>query len=132
MRLLIDTDWMIHRLSEAPCAVELIRRIAPQGVGISVITYLETYEGIARSSDRLADEQRLEQLIRDVPILPLSEAIARRCAELRAQMRTRGRRVNQRALDLIITATAIEHDLTLVTRNVRDFADIPGLQIRSG
>jgi predicted nucleic acid-binding protein len=36
--------------------------------------------------------------------------------------------VRQRALDLIIAATALEHDLTLVTRNREDFQDIPGLQ----
>lgn len=29
----------------------------------------------------------------------------------------------------MIAATAIEHDLTLVTRNVDDFSDVPGLQL---
>jgi predicted nucleic acid-binding protein len=35
--------------------------------------------------------------------------------------------VNSRALDLIIAATALEYDLTLVTANNKDFADIPDL-----
>jgi tRNA(fMet)-specific endonuclease VapC len=33
-------------------------------------------------------------------------------------------------MDLLIAATALEHDLTLVTRNQRHFARIPGLQIQ--
>ena len=44
-------------------------------------------------------------------------------------MRRQGKRVGQRALDLIVAATAIEHDLVLVTRNVRDYADIPQIKL---
>lgn len=40
-----------------------------------------------------------------------------------------GKRVRQRALDLLIAATAIEHNLTLVTRNQADYRDVPGLML---
>jgi predicted nucleic acid-binding protein len=39
------------------------------------------------------------------------------------------KRVNQRALDVVIAATAIEYGLTLVTRNITDYADIPDLTL---
>jgi len=39
------------------------------------------------------------------------------------------KRVKSRALDLINAAIALERDLTLVTRNVEDYKDIPGLQL---
>ena len=42
---------------------------------------------------------------------------------------TEQKRVKARALDLINAAIALEHDLTLVTRNVRDYQDIPGLHL---
>jgi predicted nucleic acid-binding protein len=32
-------------------------------------------------------------------------------------------------LDLLIAATALEHNLTLLTRNVRDFQHVPGLKL---
>lgn len=32
-------------------------------------------------------------------------------------------------LDLLVAATAVRHDLVLVTRNLRDFADLPGLTV---
>ena len=44
-------------------------------------------------------------------------------------MRKAGKRVNSRALDLLIAATALEYDLTLVTRNTEDYGDIPGLKL---
>ena len=63
------------------------------------------------------------------PVLTLTIPIAERCARLRETLRLQGKRVNQRALDLIVAATALEHDLTLVPRNVADYRDIPGLNL---
>jgi len=62
-------------------------------------------------------------------VLPVSIEIAKRCARLRETLRRQGRRINNRAMDLIIAATALEHDLTLVTRITDDYRDIPGLML---
>jgi predicted nucleic acid-binding protein len=51
----------------------------------------------------------------------LSLAVAERCARLREALRTQSKRVNSRALDLIIAATALEYDLTLITENLKSF-----------
>ncbi len=48
-------------------------------------------------------------------------------AVLRADLRRRGQLIPD--LDLLIAATALSHDLALLTRNVRHFARIPGLRI---
>ena len=52
-------------------------------------------------------------------VLPVTESIARRAGELRAQLALVGQ-VREQA-DMLIAATAQVHALTLVTRNVRDF-----------
>ena len=46
---------------------------------------------------------------------------------MRHDLTVQGKRVRQRALDLMIAATAIEYNLILVTRNRPDCADIHGL-----
>lgn len=51
--------------------------------------------------------------------LPVTELIARRAGEMRAQLALAGQ-VREQA-DMLIAATAQVHALTLVTRNVRDF-----------
>jgi len=55
--------------------------------------------------------------------------VAKRCAALREQLKHEQKRVKSRALDLINATIALEHDLTLVTRNVEDYQDIPDLEL---
>jgi len=55
----------------------------------------------------------------------VTREVAERCAEIRAELTRRQRRVRPRALDLIAAATALEYGLTLVTRNTADYQDIP-------
>jgi toxin FitB len=55
-------------------------------------------------------------------ILPVTRSIAERWGVLEGQRQLAGRPRN--VPDGQIAATALEHDLTLVTRNVKDFADL--------
>lgn len=53
-------------------------------------------------------------------VYPITQAIAQRAGMLRGQLQAQG--VARHAPDMLIAATAIEHQLTIATRNVRDFA----------
>jgi predicted nucleic acid-binding protein len=53
-------------------------------------------------------------------ILPVTESVAERWGHLAASAKQRG--IAVAVVDGVIAATALEHDLTLVTRNVKDFA----------
>jgi predicted nucleic acid-binding protein len=55
-------------------------------------------------------------------ILPVNESISRRWAVLSAKRQMSGRPLNM--ADGLIAATALEYDLTLVTRNVSDFSGL--------
>jgi len=59
-------------------------------------------------------------------ILPVTQSIADRWGVLDGECRLKGAPLN--TADGMIAATAVEHDLTVVTRNVRDFAGL-GVQI---
>jgi predicted nucleic acid-binding protein len=128
MQYLVDSDWAIDYLDGLPAAVQLVQSIMRSGIAISIITYIEVYQGIIRLNTSIAD-QGLDALLSTTPVLPISLAVAQRVARLRELLQRQGRRTRSRALDLIIAATAIEHDLTLVTRNIDDYRDIPGITI---
>lgn len=129
MPYLIDSDIVIDRLSEDAQIVQFLSGIAPLGLAISVVTYMEVYQGIFRvlDPDRLVAD--LDAFVADAPIPPLTPAAARRCAELRHVLDRRDRRVRTRSLDLVTAAIALEFDHALVTRNHADYADVPGLAI---
>ena len=129
MPYLVDTDWVIDLLASVPEALQLLDRLAQDGIAISIITYMEAYQGVERSPHPEEAQSKLTAFLNSVPVIPLTPAVAQRCARLRETLRKQGRRVNARSLDLIIAATALEYNLTLVTRNAEDYADIPGLKL---
>jgi predicted nucleic acid-binding protein len=129
MPYLIDTDLVIDHLANITEANQLLDKLAPEGIAISMITYMEAYQGVVRSPNVQDAHAKFQTFRRSVPVLPFSLSVAKRCALLREQLKTEQKRVKARALDLINAAIALEHDLTLVTRNVKDYQDIPDLKL---
>lgn len=129
MEYLLDSNLVIPYLADHPATVLLVDSLAPQGIAISIITYLEVFQGTLRSYNPELAQDQFERFLAVVPTLPLSPAVARRCARLREELKGRNRRIRDRALDLIIAATALEHELAFVTRNLVDYEDIPDLML---
>ena len=129
MPYLIDSDWVIDFLAQESEALQLVEQLAQEGIAISIVTYMEVYQGVLRSQESEAASAQFAALVAAVPVLPFSRAVAERCVQLRETLRQQGKRPQQRALDLIIAATALTNDLVLVTRNVADYKDLPDLAL---
>jgi predicted nucleic acid-binding protein len=83
MPYLVDSDILIDQREGQPSALALLGRLAPEGLAISIITYMEVYQGTLRSPDPERAQAGLATFLIGVPVVPLSVAAARRCAELR-------------------------------------------------
>lgn len=129
MRYLVDSNWVIDNLLNMQAAVDLLDSLSADGFAVSIITYMEVYEGTLRAQATDALREAFRTFFTTAQVLPLSPAVARRCATLRQELRQQGKRVNARALDLVIAATAMEHNLELVSNNKADYGDIPGLTL---
>jgi predicted nucleic acid-binding protein len=129
MPYLIDSDVLIAHREGDPDAADLLARLAPAGLAISIITYMEVYQGTLRSPDPDRAQAKLAVFLAGVPVVPFSLAAAQRCTALREDLNCQGKRVRSRALDLMTAAIALEHGSTLVTRNRADYADIPDLRL---
>jgi predicted nucleic acid-binding protein len=129
MPYLVDTDFVIDHLANILEANQLLDKLASEGIAISIITYMEAYQGVVRSPKAKEARAKFQTFRRNVPVLPFSLTVAKRCAALREQLKHEQKRVKSRALDLINAAITLEHDLTLVTRNVEDYQDIPDLKL---
>jgi predicted nucleic acid-binding protein len=51
MRYLVDTDWVAEYLVNRERTVTLLDRLAPEGLGISLMTYGAIYEGVLYGRD---------------------------------------------------------------------------------
>ena len=92
---------------------------------LSVVSLGEILKGVTilpPGKRRKELEQWIDAVLRpwfDGRILPVTEGIAERWGILAGECQTKGRGLA--VADGLIAATALEHDLTVVTRNVRDF-----------
>jgi predicted nucleic acid-binding protein len=127
MPYLIDSHVVIDHLADVPEASALLSRLAADGIAVSIITYMGAFQGITRSPHPNEAHAKFRAFAKSIPVLPLSLAVAERCARLRETLRTQNKRVNSRALDLIIAATALEYDLSLITKNIKGFEDVPDI-----
>ncbi len=129
MRYLLDTTVLSPYFAGNPQARLFLRQLAPDGFAVSILSYLEAYQGVIENADPEKAVRRFNAFFRTAQILPISPAVARRCAEIRSALKRQGKNPRKRAFDLVIAATALEHGLEVVTHNTQDFADIPGLTL---
>ncbi|MGI8643494.1 MAG: type II toxin-antitoxin system VapC family toxin [Thermomicrobiales bacterium] len=126
---MVDSDWIVDYLGGVVEARNVLDALVPQGIGTSIISCIEIEEGVLGSRDPETDRLSFDGFLGIAETIFVDQNIASRTARLRVDLRRAGRSVNHRAFDLIIAATAIEHGIPLVTRNTRDYVDIPALNL---
>jgi len=126
---LIDTDWVIDHLKGTSAVSGRLEELQPEGLALSVVSVAELWEGVFFSRDPRRSQSLLEQFLSGVVILPIDDAVCRRFGRLRGSLRLHGKRIAD--FDLLIAASALCHNLTLLTNNRRHFGHIEGLRIES-
>ncbi len=127
MMYLVDSDYVADYLGARPNAIQLLSSFAKDDLSISLITYGEIYEGIHFGRDPQKTTDVFQRFLRSVVILALTQPIMQRFARIRGALRRTGNIIGD--FDILIAATAIQHNLILVTRNIKDYQRIPHLTI---
>jgi tRNA(fMet)-specific endonuclease VapC len=125
---LLDTNACIRVLngSSEPLVTRL-RSHAPSEIRVSSVTRAELLYGARRSSRVAENLCLLAAFFAPLVSLPFDDSCAEQYGALRASLAAAGRPIGPN--DLLIAATALAHDVTLVTRNLREFSRVAGLKI---
>lgn len=129
MHYLLDTDWAISYLNQHPATVQHLDALRPEGIAVSIVSLAELFEGTTGSNDPDRREKALTDFLEPFAIINLDVPICRLFGTERARLRAMGTLIPD--MDLLIGATALRHNLTLLTNNRRHFARLPGLNIVS-
>ena len=129
---LFDTDAVseVLRKRPAPTYLKWLASLSRDLQYISSVSVGELYKGAYRSA---AKEKHLknieEQLLPRLTVLPYDRSTAKHFGLISSELEKLGKPLAD--ADLQIAATAMQHDLTLVTGNLKHFSRIPNLKINS-
>jgi tRNA(fMet)-specific endonuclease VapC len=129
-RYLLDTSLVAAFLHGRKHIIELIDLwVRKQEVGTSILVYGEVTEYLKGLADYSRYQARLLKLftLEQITPYPLTYPILERYADIRRTLRPLHQDIGD--IDTLIAATAIEHNLTIVTID-RDFERVPHLKMK--
>lgn len=122
-KVLLDTSVIIDFLRRKDKDRTPLFTLAQQDIDlyISIITHTELYAGKSIWENKKAKDE-LETLFSGMKILPLEHNISQKAGKIKAEY-------NLNLLDAIVAATAVVHNLELVTLNIKDFEKIEEINL---
>ena len=130
MRYLLDTCVISDFIKGEAGTTVRLRQTPPVEIVVSTVTVMELRYGLALNPQRAQKvELAIASILSSVTILPFDTTEAEQAAQIRAALKSKGQPIG--AYDVLIAATALQHNLTMVTANQREFERVSGLQIEN-
>lgn len=129
----LDTSFLVDLLRErrkgeaGPAGELLVDRLADEELGISVHVACELYAGAELASHRRRERKRVQELCASLHVAYPDDGFAPTYGRLLDHLRRSGEPIA--TMDLLIATAAVRGEAPLVTRNVRHFSRVPGLEL---
>ena len=128
MRYMLDTNICIYVIKHKPESVfRELKKISPEDVCISSITYAELAYGVEKSVQTERNRLALAMMLSSIDIAAFDDAAASEYGEIRGGLEKGGTPIG--SLDMLIAAHARSAGCTLVTNNTKEFCRVKGLKV---
>lgn len=128
MKYLLDTNTCIQYITgRSAQVIERLESVAEGDAVLCSVVVAELLYGGFRSQTPEKTLSRQRDFIALFTSLPFDDAVAEHYARVRAELTQQGKPIGSN--DFLIAATALTHNLILVTHNTREFSRISGLKI---
>ena len=130
MRYLLDTCVISDFIKGELGTQARLKQTPPIDIAVSVITVMELRYGLLINPQRAHKiEPAIVSFLTSVTILAFGNPEAERAAQIRAILRTQGQPIGP--YDVLIAATALQHNLLMITANQREFDRVPTLRVEN-
>jgi len=126
MSFLVDTDICAAHLKQKGIVTNRFLQYSG-GLHISTISLGELYAWALRGNAHPRRLQGLNEMLSDMSVLEVTRQVAESFGRLQAVLLDIGKPAP--GMDLMNAAVALSHNLTLVTHNTPDYANVPGLRM---
>ena len=129
--MIADTTFLIDLMNGNKDAVQKLQNLSQkrEQLHVTAISIFELYRGISRSGRPLKESEKILSVLQGVSTLSLEPASAQVAGEIEGKLFKDGRAIG--SVDCMIAGIAITQSEKLLTRNVKDFSKISGLQVES-
>ena len=127
MHYLIDTNIIIYRLKNLGNVNANFLKNKDKHMSLSVISYGELVFGAKKSKAVEKNMETVNAIKSIFPLLEITSEIMNIFGEIKAYTQKIGKTIDD--MDLLIAATAITNNFTLVTHNTKHFENIPNLKV---
>ncbi len=124
---LIDTNIIIYRLKNLGNVNANFLKNKDKHMSLSVISYGELVFGAKKSKAVEKNMETVNAIKSIFPLLEITSEIMNIFGEIKAYTQKIGKTIDD--MDLLIAATAITNNFTLVTHNMKHFENIPNLKV---
>jgi tRNA(fMet)-specific endonuclease VapC len=125
---MLDTNTLIYFFKGMGEVEENLFVHSPKDILIPSIVIYELQVGIAKSNNPQKREKQLATLLEQVNVIEFGEREAKASALIRADLEKKGTPIG--SMDILIAGSAKAHNLTLVTRNTKEFMRVEGLALK--
>ena len=125
----LDTNTLIYFFKQEGQVASRLKGTPANQVFVPAVVWFELEYGVLRSSRPELQRRGMESVQRAYQILNFDAASAKSGAQIKHKLDAAGTPIGNS--DLLIAATALARDLTLVTRNTREFERVPGLRVEN-
>jgi len=131
VKYLLDTSAISELFRKKKNEVFLghLQSVNPSDLATSSVCVMELRFGCALKGDPTLWNRIQTEILDALTVLPFGTSEAQRCGDLLALLSRQGTPIGME--DTQIGATALEHQLTLVTANTRHFERLPGLRVEN-
>lgn len=129
MDYLLDTDNVIDLLGNKGSGAERFKKVANEKLFLSVVSWSEVRYGIDKYPNVVERQGQFKTFLYNfgIQVIPVDIAVCEKFVEIKIDLEKRHFPLEN--FDLLIAATAIVNNLTLVTGNLRHFKRVKGLKI---